>query len=135
MPDDLLVPLVADEDDGVPLVRVAARLHVHLRHERADRVDHVVAELGRVRVDGGCDAVRGVDDGRALGHLRLLLDEDRAAGLEIAHDVDVVDDLLPNVDRRAVVLERALDGLDGALDAGAVAARGRQQDALTMGTA
>ena len=42
--DDLLVPLVADEHDGVALVGVAPRLHVHLRHERADRVDDVVVE-------------------------------------------------------------------------------------------
>ena len=43
-PDDLLVPLVADEDDGVALVGVAARLDVHLGHERADGVDDVVPE-------------------------------------------------------------------------------------------
>ena len=71
---------------------------------------------------GRGDAVRRVDDGRAGGHLRLLVDEDRAARLEIADDVDVVDDLLADVDRRAVVLERLLDRLDGALDTGAVAA-------------
>ena len=49
----------------------------------------------------------GVDDGRPRGNLRLFLDEDRAARLEVADDVDVVDDLLANVDRRAVVLERS----------------------------
>ena len=129
-PDDLLVPLVPDEDDGVALVRVAARLHVHLRHERAHGVDDVVPELRGVREDGRRDAVRRVDDGRALGHLGLLLDEDRAARLEIADDVDVVDDLLAHVDGRAVVLERELDRLDGALDAGAVAARRGQEDAF-----
>ena len=69
------------------------------------------------------DAVRRVDDRRARRHLGLLVDEDRAARLEIADDVDVVDDLLADVDRRAVVLERLLDRLDGALDPGAVAAR------------
>ena len=36
--------------------------------------------------------------------------------------MDVVDDLLADVDGGAVVLERLLDGLDRALDAGAVAA-------------
>ena len=49
--DDLLVALVADEDDRVPLVRVAPRLDVHLGHERADRVDDVVAEPGGVLED------------------------------------------------------------------------------------
>ena len=38
-PDDLLVPGMADEDDGVAVGRVAAGLHVHLRHEGAGRVD------------------------------------------------------------------------------------------------
>ena len=76
------------------------------------------------------DAVRRVDDRRALGHVALVLDEDRASRLEVADDVDVVDDLLADVHRRAVVLERPLDRLDGALDAGAVAARGGQQHAF-----
>ena len=66
--------------------------------------------------------MRGVDDGRAVRDLRLLLDEDRPSRLELPHDVDVVDDLLADVDGGAVVLERPLDRLDGALDAGAVAA-------------
>ena len=37
--------------------------------------------------------------------------------------MEVVDDLLADVDGRAVQLERPLDGLDRPLDAGAVAAR------------
>ena len=69
------------------------------------------------------DAVGGVDDDRARRHLALVLHEDRAASLEVADDVDVVDDLLAHVDGGAVVLERLLDRLDGALDARAVAAR------------
>ncbi len=40
----------------------------------------------------------------------------------------VVDDLLAHVDGRAVQVEGALDGLDGAVDAGAVAARGGEQE-------
>ena len=74
-------------------------------------------------MDAGCDTVGGVDDGGAGRGVCLLVDEDRAARLEVADDVDVVDDLLADVDRRAVVLERHLDRLDGALDPGAVAAR------------
>ena len=46
------------------------------------------------------------------------------------HDVLVVDDLLAHVDGRPVQLERALDGLDGTVDAGAVAARGGEQELL-----
>ena len=57
-----------------------------------------------------------------------LLHEDRAALAQLLDDVLVVDDLLADVDRRAVELERALDGLDGPVDARAVAARRREQD-------
>jgi hypothetical protein len=129
-PDDLLVARMADQDDGVPVRRVAPRLDVHLRHERAGRIDDVVAAGRRRGVHGRCDPVRGVDDRRALRRLLLGVDEDRATGFELADDVDVVDDLLPHVDRRAVVLERELHRLDGTLDARAVAARRRQEDTL-----
>ena len=86
-------------------------------------------------MDGRGDAVGGEDDHLALGHLGLLLDEDRAALGELLDDVLVVDDLLAHVDRRAVEVERALDRLHGAVDAGAVAARRGQQDPLRGGGA
>ena len=56
------------------------------------------------------------------------VDEHRALRLEVAHDVEVVDDLLAHVDRRAEGLQGALHGLDGAVDPRAVAARRGQQD-------
>ena len=127
---DLLVPGVADEDDRVSLGRIALRLRVHLRHERAGRVDLPVPARGRVRVHGRRHAVRREDDHRAVGHLLLAVDEDRAARLEIADDVDVVDDLLAHVDRRAVVLQSELHGVDGALDPGAVTPGRSQQHLL-----
>ena len=79
------------------------------------------------------DAVRREDDRGALGRLVLALHEDRPASLEIANDVLVVDDLVPDVDRLVVVLEGELDGLDGALHAGAKAARRREQNSLDHG--
>ena len=126
--DDLLVACVSDQDHGVAVGGVPPGLDVHLGHERAGRVDHVVSELGRGGVHGRCDTVCRVDDRRALGCLILGVDEDRAAHLEIADDVDVVDDLLADVHRRAVMLEGELDRLDGALDPGAVAAWRREED-------
>ena len=57
-----------------------------------------------------------------------LLDEHRAALAQLLDDVLVVDDLLAHVDGRAVQVERALDGLHGAVDARAVAARRGEQD-------
>ena len=127
-PFDLLVALVADHHDRVAVGGEAAGGDVDLGHQRAGGVDRAQAARGGVLVDGRGDAVGGEDDHLALGHLGLLLDEDRAALGELLDDVLVVDDLLAHVDRRAVELERALDRLHGAVDAGAVAARGGEQD-------
>jgi hypothetical protein len=71
--------------------------------------------------------VRREDEQCALGCVLLALDEDRAAPLEVADDIRVVDDLAADVHRRPVQLERALDRLDGSLDARAVAARRGQE--------
>jgi hypothetical protein len=121
---------VSDQDDRVAVRRIAPRLDVHLRDERAGRVDRPEPARGRVPVDGRGDAVRREDDGRALRRLLLALDEDRAALLELAHDVGVVDDLLADVDGRSRVLERELDRLDGALDPGAIPARRSKENPL-----
>ena len=128
--DDLLVPGVADEDDGVALGGVALGLHVHLGHERAGRVDRPEAAGLGVRVHGRCDAVGREHHRLPLRHLGLLVDEDRAALLEVADDVDVVDDLLADVDRRPVEVERALHGLDRPLDARAIASRRSEENFL-----
>ena len=128
---DLLVAVVADEHDRVAVGGELLRLDVDLRHERARRVDRRQAALGRLRVHRRRHAVRGEDGRRALGHGVVdLVDEDRAALAQLLDDVLVVDDLLAHVDRRAVELERALDGLHGAVDARAVAARGGEQQLL-----
>ena len=129
-PDHFLVALVADQDHGVPVCRVPPRLDVHLGHEGARRVDHVVVQLRGVRMHGGGDAVCRVDHRCPRRNLRLLLHEDRAPRLEIADDVDVVDDLLADVDRGAVMLQRLLDRVHRAFDAGAVAARRCEKDAF-----
>ncbi len=79
------------------------------------------------------DAVGGEHDRLALGHLVELLDEDRAARLQVGHHVLVVHDLLAHVDRGAVEVQRLLDGDHGAVDAGAVAAgRGQAHGALGL---
>ena len=56
-------------------------------------------------------------------HLRELLDEYRAQGAQPLHHVAVVHHLVAHVDRRPEELERTLDDIDGAVDAGAEAAR------------
>ena len=132
-PFDLLVALVADHHDRVALGGEAAGRDVDLGHQRAGGVDRAQVAGGGVVVHRRGDAVGGEDDHLALRHLGLLLDEDRAALGELLDHVLVVDDLLADVDGGAVELERALDRLHGAVDAGAVAARGGEQDALRGG--
>ena len=129
-PFHLLVALVADHHDRVAVGGEAARRDVDLGDQRAGGVDRAQLAGGGVLVHGRGDAVGGEDDHLALRHLGLLLDEDRAALGELLDHVLVVDDLFADVDGGAVVLERALDRLHGAIDAGAVAARGGEQYAL-----
>ena len=107
---------------------------MHLGHQRAGRVDRLESALLGLRVDRGRDAVGGEDDGGALGHLVELLDEDRTARLEVGDDVLVVDDLLADVDRRAVQVERLLHRDHRAVHAGAVAAGGGEPHALAPRT-
>ena len=130
---DLDVARVPDERDLVAARRVAARLGVHLGDERAHGVDDLEPALGALLVDLRRDPVGRENDERALGHVLLGLDEDRPALLEVAHDMDVVDDLVADVHRRAVALQQLLDDVDGAHDAGAEAARAGDEDALAHG--
>ncbi len=123
--------LMADQQDVVVVLGEPPHLVVHLGHQRTGGVDGAQLRARGLLVHLGRDAVGGEHDERALGNLRVLLDEDRPARLEGADDVQVVDDLLAHVDRRAVVLEGVLDRLDGAVDACAVAARLGEQHAAT----
>jgi hypothetical protein len=65
---------------------------------------------------------------RSFGYLVELVHEDGTLVLEAAHDVEVVDDLFPDVDGSPVLLEGTLDRVDRAFDAGAVATRSCQED-------
>jgi hypothetical protein len=129
--DDLLVALVADEQDVVVVRGEPLGLVVHLGDQRAGRVDRLEVARAGLLVHLGRDAVRREDDRGPLGDLLVLLHEDRAAGLEGADHVLVVHDLLAHVDRGAVELQRLLDGLHRPVDAGAVAAGLGQQHTLT----
>ena len=77
---------------------------------------------------GARDAVRGEDHRGAVRHLVELLDEHGAEAAQPLDDVAVVHHFVTHVDRRAEQLDRALDDVDGAIDAGAEAARIGEQD-------
>ena len=121
---------VPDERDQMAAVGVAPRLGVHLRDERADGVDHDEPALLAVLAHRRRDAMGGEHADRAGRDVVLRVDEDGAEALETLYDVVVVDDLVPHVDRRAVLLEQALDDLDRAVDSGAERPRGGEQDAF-----
>ena len=86
--------------------------------------------LGGVLMHGRGHAVGGEHHDGALGHLVGLVDEDRAGLGQRLHDVHVVHDLVADVDGCAVLLQRALHGLDRAIDACAVSARLGEQHPL-----
>jgi len=116
-PDHLDVVGVSDECHEMTTVGVAAGLRVDLRDERADRVDDPeTAPLG-VLLHPGRDAVRREHADLPGRNLVLVLDEDRAERLEPPDDVLVVDDLVANVDRRPVLLQKPLHDLDRAVNA------------------
>jgi DNA recombination protein RmuC len=126
--DDLLVPLVADQQDVVVAGGEPPRLVVHLGDERAGGVDGRQPPPHGLLANRRRDAVRGEHDDAALRHLLGLLDEDGAPLLQLAHHMGVVHDLLAHVYRCAEPAERDLHGLHGPVYPSAVAARLRHQD-------
>ncbi|MCE3269673.1 MAG: hypothetical protein K0S57_70 [Ramlibacter sp.] len=127
---DFRMALVADHDELVAFLGQLGHLDVHLRHQRAGGVEHVEAALPRLCLHRLADAVRGEHQRGPGRHLRQVLDEDGALGLEVVDDEGVVHDLVAHVDRAAELLEGALHDVDGAVHAGAEAARFGQQDLL-----
>ena len=126
---DLGVAGVADQHDLAALGGVAAALVVHLGDQRAGGVDHRQLPVGGQLLDALGDAMGGEDRHRAGRDLVQLIDEHGAAGAQVLHHVAVVDDLVADVDRRAVLLQRPLDDLDRPLHAGAETAGLGQDDA------
>ena len=125
---DLGMPGVADQDAFAPLAAVARHFHVHLGHQRAGGVEDLERAprgflLHRLR-----DAVRAEDHDHAVRHLVELVDEHRAARAQVVDHELVVHHFVAHVDRRAEHLQRAVDDLDRAIDAGAEAARVSQPD-------
>src|SRR5712691_5280767 len=110
-----------DQDQLVTLSVVAVDFVMDLDHERARRVDDLQpAPFGHLPDRLG-DAVRAKDHGLAVRHLAQFLNEDRAFQLERVDDMAAVDDLVPDIDGRAVCLERQLHDVDGPIHASAEA--------------
>src|SRR5262249_25599733 len=110
-------------DELAAMGDIALALIVHLRHQRAGRIQNrKVARLCGVH-DGLRDAMRAEHRHRAIGDLIELLDKARALALQRVDDMLVVHDLMADIDGLAILLERALDDVDRPDDARAKTAR------------
>ena len=127
-PLDLVVARVADQHDRVAGPAEPPGLGVDLADQGAGGVDDLEVAAPRGLADRGRDAVRREHHPGALGNLLDLVDEDRAAPLQVAHHVGVVNDLAADVERRPVALQRALD------DVGSPAPRRRRTRAGSAST-
>ena len=78
----------------------------------------------KLQFAGGVD---GLEADEAL-KFEAFLDEYRALGAQVVDDELVMHHFVAHIDRRAEALQCLLDDLDGALDAGAEAARIGEQD-------
>ena len=127
-PLDLRMSPVADHHDGAPLVAHSRDFDMDLGDERTGRVEYGEATRLGVGTDRLRDPMRRKYDGAPGGHLVQFLDKNRALRLEIVDDKFVVNDLVPHVDRRAVLRKRLFDDCNCAVDAGAEPARIREQN-------
>ena len=123
---DFRVPGVPDEDDLVALLRVASGFVVHSTHQGTGRVDHPKIAHAGIGLDLSGHAV-GAEDGDGAGrNLVDVLDEAGALAAQRGDDVLVVDDFVPDVDRRAMDLQRPFDDVDRPHDPGAEPPRLRE---------
>jgi len=122
-PDHFHVLAMAHEHDRVAVAGVLERLQMHLRDQRAGGVERAQPALARLGAHRGRHAVRRKDDHGAVRHVREVVREHRALPAQVLDHVAVVHDLVPHVDGRAVDLERHVDDVDGAVDAGAESTR------------
>ena len=124
----LRVAGMADQQEVAAARRVVLGLAVDLADQRAGGVE--VEELPPRRLGRHAlgHAVGGEHHRRVVRHLVQLLDENGALALQALHHEAVVDDLVAHIDRGAVLADRLLDDLDGAVHPGAEAARAGKQD-------
>ena len=121
--------LVADEHDVAPGFDLALGLAVNLGNQRAGRIEPVEPAAGRGFGHRFGHAVGAEHHRHAIGHFVQFLDEHRPLGLQAIDHEAIVDDLVADIDRRAIALQRQLDDLDRAVHAGAEPARRGQQQA------
>ncbi len=120
---------VADQDDFPTQGPVTTALVVHLGNQRTGGVDHRQVPFSGQLLDPLGDAVGGEDGHGAGRDFVQFVDEHSPAGAQVLDHVAIVDDFVPDVDRRTVFLQRPLDDFDCPLNAGAEAAGLSQEHA------
>ena len=110
---------VADQNQSAPLLDIALALQMNLGDERTGRIEHRQTALGGILFDRARNAM-GTENGHGTGrHLGQILDETRPLGLQRLDDAAVVNDLMADIDRRAIFGQGPLDDFDGPHHAGA----------------
>jgi hypothetical protein len=118
---------MTDEQDVLAVGDQPLRLTMHLGDERTggvEKVETTFRRLGRHRLR---HAMGREDHRHPVRNLIQFGDEDRALRLQAVDHELVMDDLVPDVDRRAILLDRQLDDPDRPVDSGAETARRRDQ--------
>ena len=122
---------MADQQHMAAEPLVAHRLLVDLGDQRAGGVE--IEEIARLRI--GRHRFRHAVRGKHHRRLRCSAGISSSSSMNTAplllqplDDVAVVHDLVADIDRRAIFLQRQHDDLDGTVDAGAKAARSSEKD-------
>ena len=119
---------MADEEDVPAVLDQPLGLAVDLGDERAGRVEIVeAARLPPWPAPPWARRARRRPPARRRAPRRAPATKIAPLALSAVDDELVVDDLVADIDRRAIALERQLDDADRAVDAGAKAARRRDQ--------
>jgi hypothetical protein len=124
------VTLVADQQDVIVLTGEPNSFTVHLGDQRAGGINGVEATIRGFLDNHRGDAVGGENNVGAFGDLGYFVHKNNSASFQLAHHMDVVNDLLAHIDRCPKALERLFYGNDRAIDSGAVTAGGCQQNSF-----
>ena len=127
-PHDLVVPGVADQDDRVPRLGETDRLAVDLGDQGAGGVDRVQASPGGL-VRGRPAIRHGLNRaGAPRRDLRQVVDKHGALAAKPLHNPMIMDDLVVDVDRRAVDAQSRFEALDRHVHARTESPRTSQND-------
>ena len=120
---DFRVAGMADHDDLAALGAQALDFEMNLGDQRAGGVEDAHTERLSFVAHRARHAMRGKHHGRPGRDDLQVLNEHRAFGTQVFDHETVVHDLVPHINRRAELRDRALDDLDRPIDPGTKAAR------------